>query len=145
MAGISLVIGNGHADCPLARIVEQGVGTLFLPRKAKGARKAWLGGRLRMRGRLIIDAGAAVALRDGASLLAKGIVEVEGTFDRGDPVAIVDLAGAVIAHGLCEYNSTECTAIRWLHSDELASVLGYAPRSAVVHRDQMVLKWHPRA
>lgn len=146
MAGISLVIGNGHCDRPLARILDEGVGTLFLPRKRRGgARKAWLGGRLRMRGRLIVDAGAAVALRDGASLLAKGIVEVEGTFDRGDPVAIVDLAGAVIAHGLCEYNSDECTAIRWLHSDELASVLGYAPRSAVVHRDQMVLKWHPRA
>jgi glutamate 5-kinase len=140
LAGICLVIGNGQHDRPLARIVEEGVGTLFMPRRNAGARKAWLGGRLRLKGEIVVDAGAAAALRRGSSLLAKGIVAVEGVFSRGDPVAILDGGGKVLAHGLSEYDATECAAIVGLHSSEQEVVLGYAPRSAVVHRDQMVLK-----
>jgi glutamate 5-kinase len=140
LAGICLVIGNGQHDRPLARIVEEGVGTLFMPRRNAGARKAWLGGRLRLKGEIVVDAGAAAALRRGSSLLAKGIVAVEGVFSRGDPVAILDSGGKVLAHGLSEYDATECAAIVGLHSSEQEVVLGYAPRSAVVHRDQMVLK-----
>jgi glutamate 5-kinase len=140
LAGICLVIGNGQHDRPVARIIEEGVGTLFLPRRRAGARKAWLGGRLRLKGSLIVDAGAAAALLRGSSLLAKGIAEVEGQFLRGDPVVIQGMDGKVIAHGLSEYDAAECAAIRGLHSSEQAGVLGYAPRSSVVHRDQLVLK-----
>ncbi|WP_067734161.1 glutamate 5-kinase [Novosphingobium naphthalenivorans] len=144
LAGICLVIGNGQYERPMARVTGEGIGTLFLPKERKGrkasARKAWLGGRLRLKGSLVIDAGAASALQRGSSLLAKGITEVEGVFERGDPVAIVDGKGQVLAHGLSEYDAAECAAITGLHSSEQAEVLGYAPRSAVVHRDQMVLK-----
>lgn len=140
LAGICLVIGNGQHDRPVARVIEEGVGTLFLPRRNAGARKAWLGGRLRLKGSLIVDAGAQAALLRGSSLLAKGITEVEGVFERGDPVAIVDREGKVLAHGLSEYDATECAAIIGMHSSEQEAVLGYAPRSSVVHRDQMVLK-----
>lgn len=141
LAGICLVIGNGQHDRPLERIMGQGIGTLFVPGVRKtGARKAWLGGRLRLKGELLVDDGAAAAMRRGSSLLAKGITAVEGVFSRGDPVAIVDGGGLVLAHGLSEYDAAECAAIVGLHSSEQEQVLGYAPRSAVVHRDQMVLK-----
>ncbi|KHK90591.1 glutamate 5-kinase [Novosphingobium malaysiense] len=140
LAGICLVIGNGQHDRPVQRIIGQGIGTLFLPRRKAGARKAWLGGRLRLKGSLVVDAGAAAALQRGSSLLAKGVIEVEGVFERGDPVAIVDEKGRVLAHGLSEYDATECAAITGLHSSDQADVLGYAPRSSVVHRDQMALK-----
>lgn len=145
LAGICLVIGNGQHDRPLARIMRDGIGTLFLPRLREGrgrtgARKAWLGGRLLLKGSLVVDAGAAAALLRGSSLLAKGITEVEGVFERGDAVAIIDSEGKVLAHGLSEYDAAECAAITGLHSSEQAAVLGYAPRSSVVHRDQMVLK-----
>jgi glutamate 5-kinase len=141
LAGICLVIGNGQHDRPLERIVAQGVGTLFVPGSRKaGARKAWLGGRLKLKGELLVDDGAAAALRRGSSLLAKGITAVEGVFGRGDPVAIVDGAGTVLAHGLSEYDAAECAAIVGLHSNAQEAVLGYAPRSSVVHRDQMVMK-----
>ncbi|MCJ2180288.1 glutamate 5-kinase [Novosphingobium album (ex Hu et al. 2023)] len=140
LAGICLVIGNGQHDRPVARVTGEGIGTLFLPCRKASARKAWLGGRLRLKGSLVVDAGAAAALERGSSLLAKGITEVEGVFERGDPVAIVDGAGQVLAHGLSEYDAAECAAITGMHSSEQAAVLGYAPRSAVVHRDQMVLK-----
>lgn len=140
LAGICLVIGNGQHDRPLTRIVEQQIGTLFRPRRKAGARKAWLGGRLRLKGSLVVDAGAAAALQRGSSLLAKGMTAVEGSFERGDPVAIVDGQGGVLAHGLSEYDARECAALVGTHSSEQAEILGYAPRSAVVHRDQLVLK-----
>ncbi|GGY94138.1 glutamate 5-kinase [Novosphingobium colocasiae] len=144
LAGICLVIGNGQHDRPVARIVSEGIGTLFLPRRKAGARgnarKAWLGGRLRTKGTVVVDAGAAAALRRGSSLLAKGVTAIGGAFLRGDPVSVLDADGRTVAHGLSEYDSAECDAIRGRHSSEQAEVLGYAPRSAVIHRDQLVLK-----
>lgn len=143
LAGIALVIANGTPDAPIARVVEQGIGTLFVPREAKrrkaAARKAWLGGRLRLKGVLVVDAGAAKALAGGSSLLATGVTAVQGAFQRGDAIAIRDASGTTLAHGLSEYAATECTALIGRHSREHAGLLGYAPRPAIVHRDQLVL------
>ena len=138
-AGIALAIANGTHDAPLARALGQGIGTLFLPKGKAPARKAWLGGRLRLKGALVVDAGAARALATGSSLLAAGITGIEGTFQRGDAIAIRDAGGAVLAHGLSEYDADECARLIGHHSREHAEILGYAPRSAVVHRDQLVL------
>jgi glutamate 5-kinase len=138
-AGIALAIANGTLDAPIARALEQGIGTLFLPRRKAGARKAWLGGRLRLKGTLLIDDGAARALARGGSLLAAGITGIDGLFHRGDAVAIRDAAGRTIAHGLSEYDAAECGMLKGRQSAEHAALLGYAPRSAVVHRDQLVL------
>ena len=138
-AGIALAIASGLADAPIARACQQGIGTLFLPRRKDGGRKAWLGGRLRLKGALVVDAGAAKALERGGSLLAAGIVRVEGQFQRGDAVAVRSEGGTVLAHGLAEYDAADCAKVLGRKNAEQAQLLGYAPRSAVVHRDQMVL------
>ncbi|HKX80174.1 MAG TPA: glutamate 5-kinase [Novosphingobium sp.] len=140
MAGISLAIANGTCERPIARALCQGIGTLFQSRRKSGARKAWLGGRIRLRGSLVVDAGAAAALGAGKSLLAAGVVGVEGEFHRGDAIAIEDGDGKVIANGLSEYDAAECRSLMGRQSGEHAEILGYAPRSAVIHRDQMVLR-----
>ena len=140
MAGISLVIVNGTHDRPISRALASNTGTLFHPRRNAGARKAWLGGRLRLKGALVIDHGAAAALNDGRSLLAKGVTGIEGQFRRGDAIAIKGAGGEVLAHGLSEYDASECVRLMGHHSSEQAQILGYAPRSALVHRDQMVMK-----
>ena len=139
LAGISLAIANGTYEAPIARAVEQGIGTLFTPRRKAGARKAWLGGRLRLRGSLTVDAGAAQALGKGSSLLAKGVTTVEGVFQRGDAIAIRDGDGRTLAHGLSEYDAIECSRLIGTHSSEQEAILGYSPRSSVVHRDQLIL------
>ena len=138
-AGIALAIASGLHDAPIARATQQSIGTLFLPRRKDGARKAWLAGRLRLKGALVVDAGAARALGKGSSLLAAGVVQVEGEFQRGDAVAVRSEAGETLAHGLAEYDAVECAHLMGHQSAEHAAILGYAPRSAVVHRDQMVL------
>jgi len=138
-AGIALAIANGKADSPIARATVEGIGTLFLPVRKAAARKAWLGGRLRLKGTLEVDEGAGRALARGSSLLAAGVVAVEGEFCRGDAIAIVDASARTLAHGLAEYDAAECVAIMGRQTAEQEALLGYAPRSAVVHRDQMVL------
>jgi len=137
-AGIALAIGSGLVDAPLARVCGEEVGTLFLPLRKAAARKAWLGGRLRLKGTLGIDAGAVAALGRGSSLLAAGITAAEGEFKRGDAVAIAGPDG-VVAHGLAEYDAADCRKLLGRKNSEHAALLGYAPRSAVVHRDQMEL------
>ena len=153
IAGACVVIGNGFHERPVERVMGNrdaaGVGTLFLPRRRRGAskpgaRKVWLGGRLRTKGKIVIDDGAMKALvHEGASLLAKGVIDVDGRFRRGDPVSIVSSEGTIIANGLSEYDAKEIAAIRRLHSNEQQDVLGYAPRSSVVHRDLMSIKYVP--
>lgn len=138
-AGIALAIINGTYPQPMARALGGGIGTVFVPIRRDAGRKAWLGGRQRLKGVLVVDAGCAKALLKGGSLLASGIVEVEGEFHRGDPVAIRDAAGKMLAQGLSEYDAGEVATIRGLRSEEHEAQLGYAPRSCVVHRDQMVL------
>ncbi|MET0251076.1 MAG: glutamate 5-kinase [Novosphingobium sp.] len=138
-AGIALAIIDGRRETPLARALDDGTGTLFLPRRRDVGRKAWLGGRMRLKGALVVDDGAARALGRGSSLLAAGIAAVEGPFARGDAVAVRDGRGRLLAHGLVEYDADECERLRGRQSAEHAAILGFAPRSAVIHRDQLVL------
>lgn len=138
-AGIALAIINGTHEAPLSRALASGTGTLFLPQRSDRARKAWLGGRMAAAGTLRVDVGCAAALARGASLLAAGVVGVSGGFRRGDLVKICDLRGKALAQGLSEYDAPECMAIAGKREDQQADLLGYAPRSCVVHRDHMVL------
>ena len=137
-AGVALAIASGAIDHPLARFAETGRGTLFVAERDASPRKAWLAGRLTVRGTVRIDAGAAAALRDGASLLAAGAVAIEGQFSRGDVVDIA-LGGTAFARGLSEYDAAEAARIAGHRSGDHAAILGYAPRSALVHRDHLVM------
>ncbi len=139
LAGIQLSIISGREDHPLQRYELTRVGTLFTANRSENARKSWLGGRLTSSGTITIDAGAVAALKAGNSLLPAGIISLEGQFDRSDVVDIVDPDGKILAKGLTEYDAPDCAKIIGLNSSELEVLLGYAPRSAVVHRNQMVL------
>jgi glutamate 5-kinase len=138
-AGIALAILNGKHDAPIASAVAEGRGTLFLPVRDASARKAWLGGRLAPAGELRVDAGCAAALKDGASLLAAGVVGVSGQFRRGDLVSVLSMKGERLAQGLAEYDADDVQLIAGKRAEDQAERLGYSPRSCVIHRDHMVL------
>lgn len=139
-AGIALAIINGTHSSPIATALSANLGTVFVPQRSDGARKAWLGGRLSSAGSLTVDEGCAEALaQSGASVLAVGIVAVDGGFKRGDLVEILGPDGKCLAKGLSEYDAVVCRRIAGLREDHQAKILGYAPRAAVVHRDHMVL------
>ena len=138
-AGAHLAIISGHVERPLTAFGSGARGTVFVAERSERARRAWLAGRLTVKGTLHVDAGAAKALADGRSLLPAGVVSVDGRFARGDVVNIIGPDGHVLARGLSEYDIEDAAKITGKRSDALTGILGYAPRAAMVHRDHMVL------
>lgn len=138
-AGIALAIIDGQGDMPMARALAGQTGTLFLPKRDDSGRRAWIGGRMRFNGAITVDDGCVEALRKGKSLLAAGIIKADGDFARGDIIPVHDEAGRMVAKGLVEYDWSDVEAIKGHSSDEQEAILGHSPRSAVIHRDQLVL------
>jgi len=139
-AGIPVLLTGGADDAePIGRYLETGHGTLFAARiRARAARKLWLSALQRHAGELHVDAGAAEALRAGASLLARGVDGIKGEFGRGDLVRLCGPDGP-LGQGLAGYRSEELARIIGRHSNEFEAVLGYAGRGPVIHRDDLVL------
>jgi len=140
-AGCAVVITKGDAQNPLS-VLANGTekSSWFLAKtNPKLARKQWIAGSLKPKGSLVIDAGAARALAKGSSLLAAGLVRVEGHFERGDAVLILDEAGAEIGRGLAGYSADNAQAIKGLKSSDIEAQLGYDGGAALIHRDNMVL------
>ncbi|MEM7237135.1 MAG: glutamate 5-kinase [Pseudomonadota bacterium] len=137
--GCTMAVTAGTPLHPLETLRRGGRATWF-PAAATpaAARKSWIAGMKPM-GALIVDAGAATALRSGKSLLPAGIVRVEGTFERGDPVSITDAGGAVVGAALVGYRAAEARIIAGEKSARIADLLGYPGRAAVAHRDDMVI------
>lgn len=135
-AGAHLAIASGRIERPLSTEARH---TLFVAERAASARKAWLAGGLTAKGTIHVDAGAARALGDGRSLLAAGVVRIEGGFARGDLVVIAGPGGRPLARGLSEYPSEEALRILGRRNEEQAELLGYVPRAALVHRNHMAL------
>ena len=140
-AGCHLCIARGAVRSTRCRRIEDGARcTWFVARQSPlTVRKQWIAGTLRPAGDLVVDVGAAVALRQGKSLLPAGLAEVHGRFDRGDAVRIVDGRGVELARGLSAYSSEDAARIAGAAVPEIESLLGYRGRDEVVHRDDLVL------
>ncbi len=140
-AGTAMIIASGRIDHPLKSIDEGARSTWFAPLgNPVTARKRWIGGTLEPRGTVVVDAGAATALRDGRSLLPAGVVRLEGTFARGDAVVILDAGGAELGRGLAAYDRADAESIIGRKSREIEGILGYKGRAEMIHRDDMTLK-----
>ena len=140
-AGCHMLIAQGKAaGAPLAAIEAGCRATLFLSRgEPRSARKAWIAGAVNPTGILTVDDGAVGALRRGKSLLAAGVVAVEGAFNRGDAVIIRTRAGVEAGRGLSAYSSADIRRIAGYKSSEIAGILGYRGRDEIIHRDDLVV------
>ena len=140
-SGAATVICNGRRRDVLLRVAAgEDVGTLFLAGSPMGSKKHWLAHTARPVGSLVVDEGAARALRErGRSLLPAGVVTVEGGFGIGDLVSCRDPADREIARGLSAYASEEVDRIKGLGTREIGRVLGYSNGDEVIHRDDLVL------
>lgn len=136
-AGCAMVITLGSRMHPVTALEEGARATWFTPTTdPQTARKAWIVA-MKSQGDLTVDAGAVRALLQGKSLLPAGVRHIEGDFDRGDPVRILDPGGQMIAQGLVRYDAGETRQIAGKQSGEIAKILGYDRRAALVHRDDM--------
>ena len=137
-AGCDMAIALGSELHPLTRMEKTGKGTWFLADKTPiSARKAWIGGAIKPRGTLVLDAGAVKALDKGKSLLPAGIKAVKGNFERGDAVVLEDETGLFLGKGLTAYNAKDAKAIAGKHSNEIESILGYHGPDEIIHRDDL--------
>jgi len=141
-AGENVIIASGRQPGMLREILAGGhVGTLFLAQgKTVSPWKRWIGFSAHPRGQLVLDNGACQAItRSGRSLLAIGILKVEGDFQKGDVVALHSEQGIEVARGLTNYRAEELLRIKGLRSQQILEVLGHRPYEEVVHRDNLVL------
>ena len=141
-SGAHTIIASGREPEVLQRLARgEAVGTqLVAAVQVLTARKQWLADHLQLKGRIVIDAGAAKALRSGGrSLLPIGVTEVQGDFARGDVIACLDPQGVEVARGLVNYSSAETRQIARRPSSDIEAILGFIEEPELVHRDNLVL------
>ncbi|HLF79201.1 MAG TPA: glutamate 5-kinase [Dehalococcoidia bacterium] len=140
--GTDVVIASGLEKDVLPRLVAgEAIGTLF-PASADRleSRKRWILSGLSIRGSIVVDEGAARALKERkTSLLPAGISDVCGAFERGETVEIANGASERIACGIANYSSEEMLSIRGAKSSQIADILGHDYGAEAVHRDNLVL------
>jgi glutamate 5-kinase len=138
-AGCSTLITLGRRPAPLSAVEDGAAATLFQAAATPAAAyKAWIAGSLSTQGALVVDDGAARALRSGKSLLSAGVRTVEGRFEKGDAVIVRDLTGREVGRGLSRYDAADAARIVGLKSDAIEPVLGYSA-GPLIHADDLAL------
>ena len=141
-SGAHTIIVSGREQDVLKRLVDgEEVGThLAATTRPLAARKQWLADHLQVRGRLLVDAGAARALvSDGKSLLPIGVTGVEGEFDRGEVVSCIAPDGSEVARGLVNYDAEDARRILRVPSSQIEAILGFVDEAELIHRDNLVI------
>ncbi|MFO1062303.1 MAG: glutamate 5-kinase [Pirellulales bacterium] len=141
-SGSPVIIACGRDSDVLLRLAAgEQLGSLFLPQsKSLAPRKRWIGFSAQTTGEVHVDEGAVRAIAgEGRSLLAIGIRDVVGKFEKGDIVSIVDPEGKEFARGLINYSAADVRQIRGCRSPRIAEILGQRPYEEVIHRDNMTV------
>tara|TARA_Y100001970_G_C14231587_1_gene858978 strand:- start:1217 stop:2308 length:1092 start_codon:yes stop_codon:yes gene_type:complete len=138
-AGCHMFIGNGKKNNPIKNMIKNKIYTHFVPKiSSLDARKKWIISSLSSSGKIFIDQGAAKALDRGKSLLAAGVKGVEGSFEKGENILILDENSKSLARGLSSFSSSEINKIKGKQSKEIENILGYLSKSEIIHKDDMV-------
>jgi glutamate 5-kinase len=140
-SGAMVAIASGSAQDVILRLAAgEALGTRFTPlASALEGRKRYILASRDVQGSMVIDDGAAQALRQGGSLLAVGVLSASGDFERGDALRLETSAGEEIGRGLVNYPAADLERIRGRHSEDIEAILGYAYGDEVIHRDNLVL------
>ncbi|MHC1714792.1 MAG: glutamate 5-kinase [Acidaminococcaceae bacterium] len=142
-SGINMVIASGEEKDAISRILEgEEIGTLFVSRENRlQFRKRWLAFGARIAGKIVVDDGCAKAVRKagGCSILPAGITDVEGEFEAGNTISVVNKNGHELARGLANYSSEELDMIKGAKTSEIENILGHKHFDEVIHRDDLVI------
>ena len=139
-SGCNMLIANGNNLYPIKQIIKKKLFTWFIPKISNlDARKKWIISSLSSSAKIYIDQGASKALKSGKSLLPSGITKVSGVFKKGDNILIVDNNNVDIARALSSFTSNEIDKIKGLQSNQIENILGYASKSEIIHKDDIVI------
>lgn len=142
-SGTTTIIASGREENVLLRLKDgERIGTMLTSKKAPLlARKQWLANQLKARGKLFLDKGACEVLQNnGSSLLAVGVIKVEGSFRRGEMVTCHNPIGSEIARGLSNYSSEEIDKLKGQPSSKIEDILGYSDEPELINRDNMAVQ-----
>ncbi len=137
---IPTLIMNGRSKDLFGDILGGKKGTLFVPpQSGVNKKKTWIASTINLPGKISVDSGAEEALtRKNSSLLASGVVRVDGNFHSGDICSVLGMRGRVIAKGICNFSSYDLRKIMGRHSREIPMLLGETSYEEVIHRDNLV-------
>jgi glutamate 5-kinase len=141
-SGVTVVIADGKEENVILRLASgESTGTRFLPKASKlESRKRWMLSGLSTMGKLVIDHGAAQALKTHKrSLLSAGIRQTQGNFDRGDIVDIYDDEGTRLGCGITNYSARDISIIKGTRSKQISTLLGFDYGPEVVHRNNLAV------
>ena len=139
-SGCHMFLANGKKNYPISKMVKNKKFTHFYPKiSSLDAKKKWIIGSLSSNGTVKIDEGASKALRNGKSLLAAGVIRIDGFFNKGENVLIIDQDNNQLARGLSSFSSDEINKIKGKQSKEIEKILGYLTKTEIIHKDDMVL------
>jgi len=141
-AGIPMIVARGDSPNILLDLFKgKDLGTYFVPKNEKMAsRKSWIAYTLDPKGSIVIDDGAAIAIRqNGKSLLPIGVVKVKGNFEEGAAVSFVTTTDEIIGIGLVNYHSSDINLIKGLKTSQIEACLGGKHYDEIIHRNNLVL------
>jgi len=139
-AGCNMIIANGKIFNPIQKIISTKLYTWFKPKISNlDARKKWIISSLFTSAKIYIDQGATKALKSGKSLLPAGIIKISGNFKKGDNILIIDDNNKDVARALSSFTSEEINKIKGLQSNQIENILGYASKSEIIHKDDIVI------
>jgi glutamate 5-kinase len=139
-SGCAVFIGSGESKTDLSSIITNDAeGTFFPPHGLDlNQRKKWLAFFPKPKGNIHVDDGASVAILDnGGSLLASGITQIDGPFNKADVVSLINLQGETIARGVSRFDSDELLSIKGMNNQEILEKFPGKTRAEVIHRDHL--------
>ena len=138
-AGCNMLIGSGKVNNPIQKLIKNKKFTWFVPKiNSYNAKKRWIMGTIKTKGSIFVDHGAARAITNGKSLLPVGVVEVTGTFQRGDTISIFTTNKKKLGIGVTSYSNSDIKKIKGLKSNQIKESLGYSSRGEVIHIENLV-------
>lgn len=140
--GSDMIIAKGSEDNILNRLIHgEALGTLFIKNdRILNAKKQWINYGASEMGTVVVDEGAKKAILNNKSLLPVGITEIKGNFKRGAIVEIADEHMNVIAKGITNYDASDLSKIKGVHSQKIQEVLGYNSYNEAIHVNNMSVK-----
>ncbi len=138
-SGGFVVIANGKSPQIIKRLFEgEKLGTKFYPVEQLSQKRRWIAYATNITGQLVVNDGAKNAImKNNKSLLAKGVIQVNGSFSRGDVISVLDENKKEFARGIANYSSSDCKKILGEHSDNIYDLLGYKNYDAVITKDNI--------
>lgn len=140
-SGGHVLIANGKQPQVIRRLFSgEKMGTTFYPVEQLSQKRRWIAYATNITGQIVVNSGAKKAItKENKSLLAIGITAVNGVFDRGDVISILDENNIEIARGIANYDSDDCSKILGMHSDNIYEALGHKNYDAVITKDNIAL------